>query len=377
MKTFVLLALLWSPDLPENKPAGQDQTYLKKIVADEETAGRSPLSLDQVIASVKTNFPPLLTALQEREVANGNLLSAEGRFDTVLRARTDLTRLGYYSNERFDVTVDQPLQWQGLSVYSGYRLGEGEYPYYDGYYKTRSDGEWRIGLKLPLLRGRETDSRRNELQKAKIGQRLADLSIDGQKIAIVQAASRRYWDWVAAGRRYTAIQNLLKIAKTREAFLEESVRLGQLPAIEVVDNKRAIAQREAQLAEAERALQGTAIELSLYYRDNNGQPLIVTPADLPAAIPEPRQYNEHQLEEDIRTALEQRPEIARFQGQNEQLQQDLRLAKNDQLPQIDLFTSFNTDHGYGPAYVAPREWKGGVSFEFPVQRRVAKGKQAA
>ena len=376
MRVCLLLALLWFPAFPQSEPP-QGRQYLQEMITDREATGSGPLSLQQVIASVKANFPPLLTALQEREVADANLLSAEGRFDTVLRARGDLNRLGYYSNERVDVSVDQPLQWQGLSLYSGYRLGEGSYPYYDGYYQTRSLGEWRAGLKLPLLRGRETDSRRTELQKAKIGQRLADLSIDGQKITIVQAASRRYWDWVAAGRRYVAIQNSLKIARTRETFLEESVNLGQLPAIEVTDNKRAIFQREAQLAEAGRALQQAAIELSLYYRDSAGQPIILTAADLPAVIPEPRQYDESKLEEDVRAALEQRPEIARLQRQNEQLQQDLKLAKNDQLPQIDLFTTFYTDSGVGPAYVSTREWKSGVAFEFPVQRRIAKGKQAA
>jgi outer membrane protein, heavy metal efflux system len=377
MKSLALLMMLWSPDLLESDAVQRDRTALSKMVADRETAERSPLSLSQVIASVKTNFPPLLAALQEQEIADGNLLSAEGRFDTVLRARTDLTRLGYYSNQRFDAAVEQPLPWQGLSLYSGYRIGEGKFPYYDGYYETRDLGEWRAGLKLPLLRGRATDSRRTELQKARIGQRLADLSIDAQKTAVVQAASKRYWDWVAAGQRYVVVQDLLRIARTRESLLEDSVRLGQMPAIEVTDNKRAIAQREAQLADAERILQGTAIELSLYYRDSNGQPILVTAADLPPMIPEPQPYAELRLEDDIRTALERRPELARLKGQNEQLQQDLKLARNDQQPQVDLFMSFNTDQGYGPSYVSPREWKGGISFEFPVQRRAAKGKQAA
>lgn len=337
----------------------------------------SPLTLDRVLRSVKANFPPLLATLQEREIADADVLGSTGRFDRVVRARGDMNRFGYYTNERVDVSFEQPLQWQGLSLYSGYRFGDGNYPVYDSYYQTRSAGEWRAGAKLPLLRGRETDARRTDLAKTRIGQRLADLSIDGQKIAVIQAGSRRYWDWVAAGRRYQVAQRLLKIARTREEFLEESVHQGQLPAIEVTDNKRVIAQREAQLAEGERFLQQAAIELSLYLRDGFGAPILPPPAELPANLPAPTLYPSDRLAADLALAIKQRPEATRLTAQQEQLNLDLRLAQNDALPQFDLLAGATTEHGSGPVLRGPQDLKAGLVFELPVQRRVAKGRQQA
>lgn len=335
------------------------------------------LTLDRVVASIKGNFPPLQAALQEREIADADLLSAQGRFDLALRARGDISEFGYYENQRMDASIEQPLQWQGLSLYSGYRWGDGNYPVYDSYYQTRTGGEWRGGLKAPLFRGRSTDSRRTELRKAGIGQRLADLSIDAQKIAVLQAGTRRYWDWVAAGLRYQVAQRLLKIARVREEFLEESVHQGQLAAIEVTDNKRVIAQREAQAAEADRLLQQAAIELSLYYRDGAGNPYRPAPSELPSELPKPEQYNAGRLPDDTAEALAKRPDLLRFDGQQQQVEQDLKLARNDALPQIDLLAGGTNERGAGLVRRGPQDFKAALTFELPLQRRTAKGRQQA
>jgi hypothetical protein len=84
-----------------------------------------------------------------------------------------------------------------MRYFTGYKLGRGDYASYDG--KSQTDaGEWRPGVKLPLLRDRAIDSRRGALYKATIGRRIADLGIEQQRIFIVQLATRRYLDYVGA-----------------------------------------------------------------------------------------------------------------------------------------------------------------------------------
>lgn len=338
-------------------------------------ASAQTLGLETVLESVDRNYPPLAVAFAERDVADGELLQALGRFDLTLGAQVDTDQFGYYRNERVALGFDQPLQTLGASVYGGWRVGDGGFALYDGKSETRSFGEWRGGLKVPLLRNRDIDDRRAGLGKARIGRRLADLSVDQQRLVIRQMAARRYWDWASAGQRLRVARNVLRVAEERDAALAEAAKLGQIAAIEVTENQRQILQRRAQLTEAERGLEAAAIELSLFYRDAAGQPALASPGQLPAGLPPSANITGEQFEQDRERALALRPEIARLSEQAKQARIDLRLAENDRLPAIDLGLGFTAEGGEGPVRRGPSELKASLRFELPFQRRAAAGKQ--
>ena len=67
------------------------QSALERILAQGKVVvgGGLPLQLDEVLDSVDKNYPPLLATLQDRSIAEADLLSAQGRFDLTLRARVD------------------------------------------------------------------------------------------------------------------------------------------------------------------------------------------------------------------------------------------------------------------------------------------------
>ena len=104
------------------------------------------LTEQDVIASVRRNHPLLLAAIAGREAADAAYLEAQGGFDTTIRSRFDTDSFGFYENRRADTWVEQQLAFQGMSVYGGYRLGEGSFAPYDGKLDTRSFGEWRSGI---------------------------------------------------------------------------------------------------------------------------------------------------------------------------------------------------------------------------------------
>jgi cobalt-zinc-cadmium efflux system outer membrane protein len=333
------------------------------------------LTLAEVLASVHKNYPPLVAALQEKNIAEADVLSALGRFDLVARVRNDQNRLGYYDYQTTDAGVEQALAFQGMSYAAGWARGSGETPSYLGGLLTRSTGEYRAGLRIPLFRDREIDSRRADLQKARVGVRLAELSIAQQRLAVDQLATRRYWDWVAAGRRYNVIQQVLDIAMARDKQLREAAELGQIPEFDVLDNERIILQRKSQLIEAERQQQLAALDLSLYYRDENGNPAIAGVDRTPAGFPPPQQLNPLQLNRDIEIALQRRPEMERLRQQRVQADVDRKLAQNQQLPNIDFGLNFYQDTGTTSRTLAgPQELRTSVSFELPLQRRAAKGR---
>lgn len=347
------------------------------LAAGLSLAQDAPLKLEDVLESVNRAYPPLLAAIQEREIAEGDLLTALGRFDLNLRVRVDADEFGFYDNERFDIGLDQATQRSGASFFTGWRRGEGNFATYDGKLETRNLGEFRAGMRLPLMRDRAIDSRRTDVRKAELGRGAASLSIDQQKIVILQLAARRYWEWVASGRRYRVAQSLLELATTRDSILREGVRLGQLPQIEVVDNERAILQRRSQMIEAERGLQQTTIDLSLFYRDQNGNPRMAQVSQLPGPFPELTAMTGDRLKEDIETALRRRPEIERFIVQRRQTQLDADLARNQRLPGVDVLMSFTQEGGSGAVKRGPSELRASVVFDLPLQRRSAEGKLRA
>ena len=340
-------------------------------------AAGQTLRLDDVLDSVKRHYPPLLAALAENDIAEADVLAAQGRFDPVIRTRIDSDSFGYYSNRRADVWLEQPLSQQGLSLYSGYRFGSGEFAPYDGKLDTRSLGEFRTGLKFPLVRDRGIDSRRAELTKARTGRVLASLTADQQKLVILQNAIHRYWAWVANGRRLAVTREVFSIAETRQKLLEQGVREGQIAGIEAIDNKRAILQRQSQVIEAERSFQQAAIELSLFYRDDRGAPVSPGLERLPAAFPEPRALDTDRIAEDRALALRRRPEVGRFSAQRDQLDVDRQLAANSAKPAVDLIAGFTNDSGSDPTVRrGPQEFKAGLVFDLPFRNRTARGKAA-
>lgn len=341
-------------------------------------AGQTPaLSVDDVLASVDKHYPPLLATLAERDIADAELLQAQGRFDLQLGAQVDADRLGFYQNERLNAGLEQAFSTWGASAYAGWRTGTGGFAPYDGKLDTRSLGEWRGGVKVPLFRNRTIDERRAGVRKANIGRRIADLTIEQQRLVIRQMAARRYWDWTAAGQRLRVARDVLRVAQARDGQLREAAQLGQIAAIEVTENQRQILQRQAQLVEAERGIQQFAFELSLFYRDAAGNPRLPGDAQLPPALPSTSLLSDGQLVADLDFALRRRPDLARFGAQRDQAKVDVLLAENERRPAIDLGMGFTSESGDGAVRRGPNELKGTLSFQLPLQRRTATGKQAA
>jgi outer membrane protein TolC len=336
---------------------------------------RKWLRWEDVQASVQKHYPPLLAVLQDRIIADGDVTLAEGRFDLNLKGNYDGDFLGFYRNDVVSAGVTQATSFQGMSWFAGYQIGRGSYPSYEGKLQTDTGGEYKIGARLPVFRDRAIDSRRAELQKALIGRRVADLGIDQQRLLITQLAMRRYYDWLAAGQRYQAASDVLRVAEQRDQQLKDASDLGQIPRIDVTDNQRAILTRRAQVVEALRGLELTSIELSLFLRDDRGDPRLVSPDELPPAFPELKEFDAKRLQEDIELAIRRRPEITRFAAQRDQVEVDRRLAENQLMPNIDVAMSYTRQLGERIVRRGPDDLIASLIFDLPAQRRAARGRE--
>ena len=335
----------------------------------------SPLTLDEILESTRVHYPPLLAAMQAIEAAEGKLLRANGKFDTNLRFGAATDRLGFYENERFDVGIEQAIQWWGAKLYGGWRIGQGGFAPYNGLQDTRSGGEFSGGIKLPLLRDRAIDENRAKLRQSRIGVSLAELSFAEQTLLIRQLATWSYWEWVSAGRNLAIARSLLELALNRAEFLEESVDAGALPAIEITDNRRAILKRRSAVISTEQKLRKAAIYLSLYYRDAAGNPDVPEETRLPTQFPEPRLLEPGQEDEDIRLALTRRPDLQAVRAQANRVRVDETLSLNIMEPSLDFSLGVTAEAGTSLTVKrGPTDLKAGLVLGLPIQRRDGEGR---
>lgn len=334
------------------------------------------LELTQVLERVNSAHPLLQAAKQERPSADAELLSSEGAFDVLWKMENMDRPVGYYDNKRYSTTFEQPTKLWGAKVYGGYSVTDGKFPVYEGKQETTDGGEAKVGIDVPLLRDGPIDRRRATIERANIGRNIADANIEQRTIELSRAATNAYFEWVAAGLRKGIYQELLNYATGRTSQLEKRMKAGDIPQFDLVDNQRTELQRRAQVVAAERLLQQTALELSLYYRDEQGQPRVPNENDIPRKMPRPEGAALPRLEENVSRALGKRPELKRVGHQKKQNDIEVLLQDNQLKPRVDLQFAASKDMGNGKQEKRDAEVEVGVRLEIPLQTRVADGKRA-
>lgn len=364
----VLPAAAW-----QQSPVVQPQAEVVPpgLVVDQPSA----LLLPDVVNAVINTFPTLEAAYQSRNTAQGKYLSTLGAFDTTLEAGAYEQVLGFYRNYRHEVGLKQKT-WQGTEFYGGYRIGRGKFEPWYGERATNDAGEFKAGLAIPLLRGRDIDKSRADAIKAQLARRAIEPAIQAEFIGVVRSSSIVYWEWVAAGEGVRIAQSLLKLAQDRDQAIRTRVARGELADVEIVDNERLIVSRQAKLIQAERKLQQTAIKLSLFLRTPDGVPQVPDAQLLPRGFPAPDWPHPTELNTDIGTALMLRPEPQELLLLIRQTEVDLNNARNQMLP--GLAAGMEGAKNVGPEASSlgekgPFQLRASLVADVPLQRRDARG----
>lgn len=373
---------IWDPFLPAPLPPLTQVTdqLPASPSAVPELPQRDALELRAVLESVERQFPLLYAISQERDIAAGQRIAAEGAFDLNLRGGSSVFPDGNsYPQRRVTLGLEQNTTLYGLSYFAGYRYGSGDFPSYQGGVQTGDGGEFRAGLVLPLLKGGPIDRQRATLRQAQIAQDIAEPTIQQARIAFLRAAARAYWTWVARGEQVKVAARVLQIAQRRQQILDRRLEAGATDLPTVTDNRRIVAQRERIYIAADREFQRAAFELSLYLRDPAGQPLVPEASQLPrnfmAVVP--AKPDASQMKADLDLAFSLRPELLRFPLLRERASVELRLAENLAFPGVNFAMAGARDIGYTKEGLDKATWDISLFVDVPLQRREATGRAAA
>jgi outer membrane protein TolC len=163
---------------------------------------------------------------------------------------------------------------------------------------------------------------------------------------VQRLAALRYWDWVAAGQRREVVRGLLAIARDRDGQLAARAGAGDVARFDQQDNRRAVVQREGLLVQAQRGVEQAALALSLFLRDERGEPVVPDEARLPSGLAEPDPTLGEAVA--LEPALARRPDVRQLETQRQQLDVERRLARNQLLPALDVGVAVSKDLGGAP-----------------------------
>ncbi len=350
----------------------------------EDLAAR-PLELADVLESAERAYPMLLAAKIEREATEAGLLEARGAFDTRLSASGEAAPTGFYDRYQGGLDLEQPTRLWGARFFGGYRIGRGDYPAYLGGEETNESGELSAGVEVPLLRDRATDEDRTRLLASELQRRAAEPRIAIERIDVMRQAAERFWGWVARGLTVEVERTLLATAEARQVQLEGRVKRGAAPRIELLDNQRLIVDRASRLRGAEREAIEAALELSLFLRDESGEPVVPTTRVMPESFPEETLWGEARLESDLAQAVQRHPILRELALRRNELEAKLALERNRVLPDVRLRVEGSKDFGTsvdgidstGDRSNNPKddtEIKAQIRVELPLLQRRARGR---
>ena len=96
------------------------------------------------------------------------------------------------------------------------------------------------------------------------------------------------------------------------------------------------------------------MDLSLFYRDDKGQSITVTPSEIPS-VDNKALKKSLPVQALLNRALNRNFVLKTLESQREQARQTIRLGKNDYLPKVDLAYEWSQDRGQGSTTLAQEE----------------------
>ena len=211
----------------------------------------------------------------------------------------------------------------------------------------------------PLLRGFKIDSTRQQIQVTRINRDIADIDLRQLLTNTVSSVQDAYWDLVYATGTLEVQRQALELAETLIRDNEARVEIGTMAPIEIVSARSEAAQRRQSLAQAEQNLATAELALKQLIvggTDDEYWAATLNPVDLPTL-----EVPAIDLEEAIRTALDERTDIARSRRQLDINNVNLSSLSNSRLPAVDLVGTYQLQGQGGTLF--NRTGLGGLVFQ--------------
>jgi HAE1 family hydrophobic/amphiphilic exporter-1 len=189
-------------------------------------------------------------------------------------------------------------------------------------------------LVQPLLKGFAFDLAipRADVLRAQFASRRAALDVRAALIATLKATEDAYWDLLEAFKESEVRHGTLELARQQRLFSEKLIDAGIIARADLVSAESTLAQRELAVIQADAAIGRAADRLrGVLNLPRSGWTRRLVPVDAPR-YEEPRLS----LDESMAVALKNRPELEQRRIDIERANLDLKVARTDRLPALDV-----------------------------------------
>ncbi|MBZ5514950.1 MAG: TolC family protein [Acidobacteriia bacterium] len=210
-----------------------------------------------------------------------------------------------------------------------------------------------VGFTQPLLNGFGRRANSTQIRIAKNDLKVADSVFRQQVIATVSAVLNDYWDFLTMRENVRVAEQALAYAQKLLSDNKRQVEIGTLAPIEVVRAESEVAARQQDLIVAQTSLQQQQELIKTALSKQVGPDLAAAQVVAQDSLPEPRPDDVPPLDEALKLAAANRPEIEqtelKFRDQNE----TIKARRNSLLPTFNLFATYIASGLSGNQLVCP------------------------
>jgi outer membrane protein TolC len=339
------------------------------------------LSQSIVTESALKHYPKIYASEEKVRLAESKLEEARGEFDTKLNIKQRELVSGYYEDRGYlESKLVKPLSVANANVYTAYSNSRNsDYPEINQYYNTKTEGRLMFGFELSLLRGFLVNER-DTLNKLAIMD--VDISNYNNKLTMAQVkadAQKSYWKYFYIKQIFGIYQDILQIAIDRQAALEKQVKAGDKPSIILEENQRTILRRKSLAENVKREVLNSAVYLSLYLRDENGDLYDVNlildgkldDVDFLDSIKQSHNSPEPTYLQEV---VNKRLDVKISEMILKQSNLRIKIAKNNLLPSVDLSFESSKDFGNGDYRKDAASNKIALNVTIPLENKKQSGK---
>ncbi len=320
-----------------------------KIIAQNVGEQLKPLSLREAVEMALQNNPDIQVSQKNVKIAEFDLQSASGAFDTGLSATTDFERAknpltnSIFSNGNRainnrvltnSVRVEKPLTRFGTRLSSEFSnsLQTTDDPFNS--FRRSFQPALNFLLVQPILRGRQFDDGRRQIEIAKKNLNLTDQQFRRQTIEIIAQVQQAYWNLAFALKELQVQQDAVRDTELQLATTRRKVEQGSIAPIETVSLDNQIAKFEGAVFQSlETVTRAQNALKNLIAADENANlwnEAILPTDDINLEVPEIA------LAEAIAAALDNRLELKQNETSRVINQINRRYYKEQIKPQLDV-----------------------------------------
>lgn len=354
---------------------------IEEIFAIDKVDSSVSLDLETFMLMVLNNHPVAKQANLLPEQARQQIRMARGAFDPKLGSSWDVKNFDdkeYY--DFFNTTLKVPT-WFPLDPKISVDRNRGVFVNQENFIPRDDDfRQVTAGLSLPVGKGLLIDKRRAAVMQAQL---LANIN-DAEQIKVINKllleASKEYWNWYYAYYNFRLVEFSLGISEDIYSFVLQDFEFGEVAAIDTVQAAITLQNRQIDRQTALIDFQNAGLMLSNFLWGENEEPLELAEYHLPAYddLFDLMEEGQPNLDTLLIASLERHPELQKLNFKLDQLQVDLRLAKENLKPQLDLnYNVLNAPINSNGEWTEVRlrnNYEFGIDFSIPLFLRKERAK---